>query len=412
MNEHKKKVKRNKFGKFLLCLLTILIFFGVGAGTYFYWSSKILTDENIESIKPSGKEPVNILVLGVDGITDNIDKNEPKRTDSMMLMNYNPVNKNINIISIPRDTLISINGNKHKINEAHAFGGVGYSIDAVEKLLDLNINYYAKVDYAGFRQIIDSIGGIDMQIENNMDYDDEGQDLHIHFKKGDVVHLDGQKAEEFFRWRKNNDGSGLPEGDLGRIKNQHIFVEKVIEKFKSPAAIIKIPSLVSTAKRHTETNMSINEMFKYGILFAKNNKNNIKMTTLKGTPEYINNVSYFIYDERLNKELLASLYGFGADNRANIDKSNIKIQVLNGTDKNGLASGVKDDLQKKGYTNIVIDNNSSKVDKTEISVYNLDKSVLPEIKSEFDIKNIKLVSNEKSNFDIIVILGEDYVLSN
>jgi anionic cell wall polymer biosynthesis LytR-Cps2A-Psr (LCP) family protein len=71
-----------------------------------------------------------------------------------------------------------------------------------------------------------------MEISSNMNYDDDSQNLHIHFEKGETVHLDGEKAEEFFRWRKNNNGTGLAEGDLGRIENQHMFIEKVIDKLK------------------------------------------------------------------------------------------------------------------------------------------------------------------------------------
>ena len=65
-----------------------------------------------------------------------------------------------------------------------------------------------------------------MYIERDMDYDDDAQDLHINFKAGETVHLDGKKAEEFFRWRKNNDGTGFADGDLGRIRNQQAFIER------------------------------------------------------------------------------------------------------------------------------------------------------------------------------------------
>ena len=105
--------------------------------------------------------------------------NEPKRTDTIILMNYNPKNKKINIVSIPRDTRVVIHNNWQKINNAHAIGGVNGLIDSVENLLKVNINYYAKLNFEGFRKLIDSVGGIDMEIAQNMYYDDASQNLHI-----------------------------------------------------------------------------------------------------------------------------------------------------------------------------------------------------------------------------------------
>ena len=164
--------------------------------------------------------------------------------------------------------LIKINGKNQKINAAHAIGGVTYAVDAVEKLLGIRIDYYGKIDYEGFRKVIDAIGGVDMDITRTMDYDDPSQDLSIHFKKGTTVHLDGKKAEEFFRWRKNNDGAGLADGDLGRIENQHMFISKIMEKIKSPSIVIKIPSILSAIQNSVETNMDANDILKYGYIFA------------------------------------------------------------------------------------------------------------------------------------------------
>jgi LCP family protein required for cell wall assembly len=223
-------------------------------------------------------------------------------------MNYNPKTSDINIVSIPRDTLIEINNKNRKINEAHAIGGVGYLIDAAEKLLDVKINYYSKLDYQGFRKIIDTIGPIEMKINRKMDYDDAAQNLHIHFNKGETVKLDGEKAEEFFRWRKNNDGTGLVLGDLDRIENQHLFVQKVIDKFKSPIIVAKMPAVLSTISKYVETNMRPEDIVKYGYLFAKTDKNNISMSTLRGDTEYIQGISYVVYDEKQNTDILNKLH--------------------------------------------------------------------------------------------------------
>ncbi len=141
--------------------------------------------------------------MGVDiGDPNSKEASDPKRTDTMLVVNYNPKTKEINIVSVPRDTRVTVNGKKMKINSAHAVNGVNGAIDAVENLLGIEINNYVKVDYEGFRKIIDAIGGVEMEITRNMNYDDPSQNLHIHFQKGTTVHLDGKKAEEFLDGEK------------------------------------------------------------------------------------------------------------------------------------------------------------------------------------------------------------------
>ena len=192
-----------------------------------------------EGITPRKNEPVNILILGMDiGDAEQDENKAIRRTDTMMVLNYNPNTKKINIVSIPRDTLIQVDaydeyGNLRpywKINNAYVLGGEEEVIKHVELLLETNINYMVEIDYNAFRSFIDAIGGVDMYIEQQMDYDDDAQDLHIHFNAGETVHLDGKKAEEFFRWRKNNDGTGFIDGDLGRIRNQQAFMKEVLKK--------------------------------------------------------------------------------------------------------------------------------------------------------------------------------------
>lgn len=309
---------KKKYKTIFLTVLTLLVFIIVGTAGYFYYcvsklNSNSAQSSNVPIIKPESNSNVNILIMGVDiGTVGNTTSNNPTRTDTMILFNYNPTEKKAAFVSIPRDTLVRFNNKNHKINEVHAIGGVNDSIKAVENLLGVDVNYYGQLNYAGFRKVIDAIGGIDMPIEQNMDYDDGTQNLHIHFKKGETVHLDGEKAEEFFRWRKNNNGTGLATGDLGRIDNQHIFMQKVFEKIKSPSTIIKIPSILSTITNNAETNIDGDSLLKYGYDFSQISKDNITTTTLAGEAKYIRGVSYFIYDKNKNAQLINQLKGTSA----------------------------------------------------------------------------------------------------
>ena len=378
---------------------------------YYYLRSLSSTskENNIIPIEAKKDEPINILVMGVD-IGGQL-------TDTIMLMNYNPKNKAINIISVPSDTYILIGGKPQKINAAYGVGnasgsgnGVKYLIDAVEKLLDININYYGKVNYTGFIQIIDAIGGVDMKISNAMDYDDASQNLHIHFKKGET-HLNGQKAMEFFRWRKNNTYDPKNNGDLGRIENQHLFIGKVLEKVKSPVIVTKLPGIMSVIPKHVETNMSASDILSYGLTFARTDSANIKTSVLQGEAKYIGETSYFLYDEKKNTEIYSILHqGDNAkttEKNITLNKSSLNLQVLNCTGKSGLAADYSNVLAQKGYEHVET-GNSKKLSKSKIVTYGLDSKYDSIIKSEFGINTIERVVKKEGNFDIIVMLGEDY----
>jgi LCP family protein required for cell wall assembly len=420
MKSDKKQKKVVNYKKFAIVTITVVVITIVliFTGVYFYLSSfnnnatdlskkdlssKLSSDE-VEEIKKTG-ESFNILVMGVDiGTAGAANANDPKRTDTLILAHYNSEDNKVSLVSIPRDILIKINGKNQKINAAHAIGGVTYAVDAVEKLLDIEIDYYSKVDYEGFRQVMDAIGGIDMDITRNMNYDDPSQNLSIHFKKGTTVHLDGKKAEEFFRWRQNNDGTGLADGDLGRIKNQQMFIGKVMDKVKSPLILLKIPNILSAIQKHLEVNMDGNELLKYGYIFASIGRDNLSMDIIKGDAKYISGVSYLVYDEARNKETLSKLQD---SNVMNIDKSILRVKVINGTQKSGLASDFKAFLTEKGYSNVVTENGAATT-KTEVLVYSNNKDMEAELKKDFKIDNIEFSTSTPEKFDIIVTLGEDH----
>jgi polyisoprenyl-teichoic acid--peptidoglycan teichoic acid transferase len=362
---------------------------------------------------------VNILISGVDiGDTKVKLSDGQKRTDTIILVNYNPSTGAINLVSIPRDTLIKIKGQNQKINAANVLGGDGYLTKAVEDLLDIDINYTARINYEGFRKLMDAIGGVDMYITRDMYYDDASQDLHIYFKKGTTVHLDGEKAEEFFRWRENNDGTGLSDGDLGRINNQHLFIEKVIEKAKTPTFFVKIPSIISIVPKYLTTTMKPDEMLKYAVKFANVDKSKMVMSTLKGTTPMIGGVSYFVYNEAKNTDLLATIRGGNVKSektvakQAEFDKKAVKIQVLNGTSKTGLAASYAAKIKGNGFTNTISTGNGSKLTKSKIILYGVDSTYVSSIKEEFGIENVVINDQKTGNFDIIVMLGDDYKSSN
>ena len=421
MDNIKKRKKKKKIYIRLLFLLLLFFILGAGVYTYFYLQkfSAISKKNNINFVEAKKDESVNILVMGVDvGTLGDSSKDNAQRTDTIISLNYSPVNKAINIISIPRDTLIYMDGKKRKMAEVHAFGivsgpgnGVKYLTNEVEELLDINVNYYGKVNYNGFIELINAIGGVDMKINNTMKYDDGSQNLHIDFKKGEIVHLDGQKAMEFFRWRKNNVFDPKNNGDIGRIENQQLFIGKVIEKIKSPSIITKLAGIMQVIPKYTETNMTPSDILSYGFIFANIDSANIKTSMLQGVSEYIDKISYFVYDEKKNIELYKILHATvgitNLEKNGTLDKSNLKLQVLNCTPATGLAANYSTAIDEKEYKKVEI-GNGKKLLKSKIVTYGVDSKYDSIIKSEFEINNIERVPEKEGNFDIIIMLGEDY----
>lgn len=389
-------------GIIALILTFIIVFVFSGATALFKIGSKTMP----QGISPSGG-PVNILLLGMDiGDPEQIDNQSIKRTDTIMVLNYNPSTDKIKVVSIPRDTLITNNGKNLKINAVYAVGGYPKIRSEVEELLGININYMVKVDYNAFVELVDALGGVTMKIDRNMIYDDEGQNLHINFKAGETVKMDGQKAQEFFRWRKNNDGSGFANGDLDRINNQHKFISNVIDKCKSPFIIFRIPKILTAVANNVETNMPSFKVLKYMISFLTINKDDISMVTAEGTPKMINGQSYLIFDKNANKNILSSGIVKNS-NVSNTSKANLKIKILNGTKINGLAGKLKTEMMNYGYSKIDT-GNTSLSDKSMITSDNDD--YIKTLQGDLNIKNRgkKDSKLEYKDYDVVIILGKDY----
>lgn len=394
--------------KAAILTVAVVVLIIVGLGLYLMsFLNKIQSDSTLIGVAPGKNEPLNVLILGMDiGDPNQVENTGIKRTDTMMLFNYNPTSKSAKIVSIPRDTLVSNKGVNYKINSAYQRGGEAKVKQIVENMLSVNINYIVKIDYEAFRGFIDAIGGVRVDIERDMIYDDPYQNLHINLKKGKDQLLDGGKAEHFFRWRKNNDGSGFVNGDLDRIKNQHKFLEKVVEKCTSPTIIFKVPKILDVIASNVGTNMPANKILYYGYKLL-DLSGGIDMNTVQGDLKTMDGQSYVVFNENMNRELLNSLHSSKVSSNK-INKDNYKILVLNGTKINGLASELKGELGVLGW-NRVDTGNANPSDKTIIQTNNKEleeviKLELPKInKSEPKAEEAKY-----EPYDIVIIVGSDY----
>jgi len=418
MENNDKKFKRKKILKIVgISVLGIFICLAVGITCFsvFYLSGTNSKSNlvNVKAIAPGKNEPVNILLAGVDvGSNDKSDSNKTnsntKEANSVVLFHYEPKNDKLQVISIPRDSLIKVDKKAAKLNYATSVDGAKFLQSSVESLMNVKVNYYVQLDYTAFRNIINSMGGVTMSVNNKMNYDDNVQNLHIHFDSGSTQKLDGQKAEEYYRWVKNNNSTNILSGDEVRMKNQQTFLQTSMAKFTRFSTIIKYPAIISSISKNIESNMSTYDVLKYARAFSNLDRSNVTMNVANGLSVGVDGNRYYILDSATNNKLLGKTVKTNDD----VKKAAVKIEILNGTTKNGFAKGFKSQLNSKGFTNITTGNAPQKpVEVTKFTYYGTDENEL--IKINDDMGNVikandyEYVNGKNNKYDIVVVLGND-----
>lgn len=264
-------------------------------------------DKNTED-KKDNKDELLFLMLGVD--SNDVDKYSGIRTDTMILSHVNFETGEINLLSIPRDTRVKVRGRLDKINHAHSYDGVDLTLETVRDFLNIDLDYYVKVNYEAVREVVNAIDGVEIDVPRRMKYDDttRGKEFHVDIKKG-LQTLDGDKALEFLRWRKNNNGSGYPGGDVGRVEAQQMFIKELIKQTIDIKNTFKIPKLIKTYYEYVDTNIPLSTMLKSGNMARKIDMESINTNTIPGDGRYINGISYFIYEEDPTHELVEEMFG-------------------------------------------------------------------------------------------------------
>jgi len=241
----------------------------------------------------------NIVVMGVDERDG-----DTGRSDTLFVVMMDPKSNNVSLLSIPRDTMVKIPGRGwDKINHAFAFGGHKLTEQTVEEFLGIQINNYVVIDFRGFKDLVDAIGGIDIDVEKDMYYEDPYDNLVIDLQKG-RQHLDGKTAIQYVRYRDE-------EGDIGRIKRQQHFMAAIYEKVTSSQIITKMPGLVKELLSMVKTDMPLTDMAKVARAMNTTMKEQkgLNMAMVPGEPVYIDEISYWVPDMTDLRQLMVDMQG-------------------------------------------------------------------------------------------------------
>ena len=280
--------QKNKGIKKTFAIMGILVAILAVASASYYWFSGGTIEKNKEKgsiVSPQNK--INIMVLGVDERGDDVG-----RSDTLFVVTVDTNTKEVAMLSIPRDTRVKIPGKGwDKINHAYAFGGHKLTQQAVEGLLGIKIDHHIMINIAGFKKIIDAIGGVTIDVEKRMYYNDPYDDnggLVINLRAG-VQRMDGDTAIQYVRYRDE-------EGDIGRVERQQKFLKAVLKEVASPGVITKIPAIIKEINSVIKSDMSTSEMLNLAKIINDASKNGLKTDMVPGKPGYIDDVSYWLPD--------------------------------------------------------------------------------------------------------------------
>jgi len=244
-NSTKRKQKTSKFKWFMLLLIAILFPICVTSG--YEKVDDITTLDYVD-------KTFNVLIVGSDfNYDENGVNNKKTRSDILMLGIFPDGSDKVGLISIPRDTLVNISlPEKERINGAFYQGGIDLTKQVVSDLIGVDVNRYVIVDFDGFKEMVDILGGIEIDVEKRLKYDDNAGGIHIDLKPGLQV-LDGQKSLDYVRFR--NDALG----DISRVSRQQNFMKSVAKKLLSWDGVKNYMSLWKTFTEYVITDISFND---------------------------------------------------------------------------------------------------------------------------------------------------------
>ncbi|SHH63334.1 LCP family protein [Virgibacillus chiguensis] len=304
----RKQKSRKKLIFFIVIPLSILLITTVSYGAHVYNTAQEAANDSFEKIGRDGEKSalrdesvtpvednVSVLIIGVD---DSEVRNENNsRSDTLMLATFNKDEKDVNIVSIPRDSYVNIPGYGYtKINHAHAYGGHRKTIETVENFLNVPVDYFVKLNFEAFIEMVDTIGGIEFDVPFEMSEldSDDNQDA-IHLMPG-YQRLNGEEALALARTRKYD-------SDLERGKRQQEIIKTIIKETASASSVLKLDDLITSVGDNMNTNLTFSEMKSF-LSYGLNTNLAINSITMDGEGGKMEDgLWYYQVDEQSRSEV-------------------------------------------------------------------------------------------------------------
>ncbi len=301
-----RSMRRKKKLRFWRVFVLIILLIVLGGGSYFAYdilsNAKQATDDIYQELNPDKvathreeevqvtKDPFNVLLVGLET------QEGGARSDVLMLVTVNPQTEEVYVLSIPRDTRLYIPevGYKTKITHSYGNGGIETTINAVQDLLDVPIDYYVTTNFDGFEDIVDTLGGVTVDVPFTFKAQLTESLKWKTYHEGEMD-LNGNEALAYVRMRKTD-----PKGDMGRNERQQQVIKEIVDKGTSFSSITKIDDIMDDLGNNVKTNIPPSKFVSFVKLYSQIRTTPIENLSIKGYDEYINDAYYYIpYEDSL-----------------------------------------------------------------------------------------------------------------
>ncbi len=363
------------------------------------------------------EKKINILLLGCDELKYS------KHADVIMLLSYEPRTKFLDVLSIPRDTKVPRTGTKHwrpyqKINEVYArayketknpHDGCLAVKDTVSKLLGMSIQFYMQLDYNSFCDVIDAMGGIEIDIEKRMDYDDNWGNLHIHLKPG-RQELDGKKSLQYVRYRDK------VLGDVGRISRQHKFLKILSSQVKNVRILLKLPDIFRAVARNTWTNMWLKDVLVFMVEIRDMSRRDLRIQNLPGISKCLIGKNYWVVKREKINDIVQVINNSYRENRKSYRRALsvemfddiVVVEVWNATERKGLAKNLQLYLRQFGIDAVRWGNYGSYKRYTTIIDRQGDVDLAYRIAKVVGCSEVRTEIDRTRLVDLSIVIGDDF----
>ncbi len=332
-----------------------------------------------------GADRVSILLVG----TDN--SQGKGLADTIMVAMVSPKTDDVSMVSIPRDSWVNVPGiGSARINAAHSFGGLPLTTQTVEGLLGFRIDYYVEVNVAGLVKLVDAVGGVDLNVEKRMHYDDRSQNLHINLQPG-MQHLDGTQAMGYVRFRHD------APGDLGRVERQRQFMRVVAKKLLSPEHVASLPKVYKVFLETVNTNLTLRDIATLKRIMENTDPDAVRSATLPATPAKVGGADVLELDPTQVRETVDRV----------LLHQGISVTVLNGTDREGLATQIAQLLEQNGCRIVDIGNAKQESDTSLIIDHRTQASRAERVAKWLGMGAVAVEPDSENPADVTVVVGKD-----
>ncbi|WP_102692408.1 LCP family protein [Rummeliibacillus pycnus] len=309
----KRKNKKKKALRWIIGSSIVLLLVTISYGAFAFFKVKSALDHSTVNLKRENnrselrkedvtfsKDPVSILLLGIE---DYSSKKKDGRADTQIVLTLDPNTKEMNMVTIPRDTRVKIENageytGIHKINSAYTYGDItGYGaaklqVETTEKLLNIPIDHFIAVNFEAFRDTVDALGGVTIDIKEGFWEKNIYDNKKIIFKKGKAK-LSGEEALAFVRMRKRS-----VDVTYSRDERQRQFLKATIDQAMTAGTIFKVGQLSDILGKNIETDLSMDDLYTLQKQYSNLKSLSINSIEMKGVDQRVDNIDYYIPEEK------------------------------------------------------------------------------------------------------------------